>query len=102
MSVTHLTLKLRASYLDKVGGVSVIINAACVEARPSALGAQTRNQTECCNGRSAVGRGRRERDREYADITLDSKDLSSHGENRPSKTGRKRKEKVAHDKLTPV
>src|SRR6266566_5024322 len=68
-------------YLDKVGRVTIVINAAGVEARPSALCAQARDQTERCDGRRAVRWGRRERDCEHARITLDSKDLSSHGEN---------------------
>ena len=73
----HVCLTLKwASYLDEIGGVSVIINAARVKTCPSALGAQTGNQAECCNGRGAIGRWCRERYREHAHKALYGKDLS--------------------------
>jgi len=65
-------------YLNKVGRVSIVIDAAGIEARSSALSAQARNQTERCDGWSAIRRGCRERDGEHARVALNGKDLSHY------------------------
>lgn len=68
-------------YLNKVGCVSIVIDAAGIEPRSSTLSAQTRNQTERCEGWSAIRWGCRERDGEHARVALNGKDLSHYREN---------------------
>ena len=68
-------------YLNKVGCVSIVIDAAGIEARSGALSAQARNQTERCDGWRAIRWWCRERDGEHARVALNGKDLSHHGEN---------------------
>lgn len=68
-------------YFNKVGRVSIVVDAAGIEARSSALSAQARNQTERCDSWSAIRWGRRERDGEHARVALNGKNLSHYGEN---------------------
>lgn len=48
----------RATHLDKVGRVAVVVYAARIEPCSSAIGAQTGDQRYCGHGRRAIGRWR--------------------------------------------
>lgn len=89
-------------YLNKVGRVSIIIDAAGIEARSSALSAQARNQTKRCDGRSAIRWGCREWDGEHARVALNGKDLSHYGENHHRMTLKRGAATLTHDELAPV
>ena len=61
--------------LHEVGAIAIVVHAARVESGPSSLPAQSRDQEDCSNNRSAVRWWCGQRNRGYPNISLYSQNL---------------------------